>query len=167
MNAEPKMQKPRMHITIDRAIDPEDLEAVRMLFREYGDTLGISLESQNFARELAELPGRYLPPAGCLLLARADGEPAGVVGLKPLPDGTCEMKRLYVRPQYRSMRLGRGLVERLIDEARELGYRALRLDTLPRRMGPAVGLYESLGFRRIPAYWDNPLEGVEYMELTL
>lgn len=86
-------QEQRMNITIERATGPEDLEAVRMLFREYGDTLDVSLESQNFAQELAGLPGRYVPPGGCLLLARADEEPAGVVGLKALPDGTCEMKR--------------------------------------------------------------------------
>ncbi len=156
-----------MTITIDHIAGPEDLAAVRMLFREYADTLGVSLESQNFAQELDALPGSYVPPAGCLLLARADREPAGVVGLKPLPDGTCEMKRLYVRPQYRSLRLGRALVERLIGEAQGLGYSRLRLDTLPHRMAPAVALYESLGFRRVPAYWNNPLEGAEYMELNL
>ena len=118
-------------------------------------------------KELAGLPGPYAPPAGALLLAIVDRNYAGCVALKKLADGVCEMKRLYVRPHCRKTGLGRRLVERLIEEARRLDYRILRLDTLPDKMGRAVALYQSLGFVSISPYWNSPLTGTEYMELNL
>ena len=156
-----------MDPVIQRAANPDALQAVRDLCREYADALGVDLETQNLSQELAELPGQYAPPSGCLLLATAHGQPAGCVAFKYLSDGICEMKRLYVRPQYRRTGLGRALAERLIHEARLLGYTRMRLDTLPERMGRAVALYHALGFVNIPPYWNNVLPGIEYMELTL
>lgn len=154
-------------MTIHNVSSLEELPIIRTLFQEYADSLGFSLESQNFAQELDELPGKYAPPTGCLLLAMVDGEPAGIVALRPQSHDACEMKRLYVRPQYRKLGLGRALVERVIEEARVLGYRVLRLDTIPTLMERAVALYTALGFERIPPYWNNVLPGAEYMELRL
>ena len=129
--------------------------------------MGIDLCFQNFEQELAELPGHYAPPSGCLLLATVGDEPAGCVALKKLADGVCEMKRLYVRSQCRGTGLGRTLAEQIIREAQVLGYEAIRLDTVPSRMGSAVGLYRSLGFRDIPPYCFNPMPGALFLELHL
>jgi putative acetyltransferase len=153
--------------TVRTVTSADELEPVRVLFREYADSLGFDLCFQDFERELAELPGRYAPPSGCLLLATVGGEPAGCVALKRLVDGVCEMKRLYVRSRYRGMGLGRTLVEGIVREARRLGYRAMRLDTVPSVMDSAVALYRALGFRDIPAYCFNPVPGALYMELPL
>ncbi len=153
--------------TIQQAASSADFEAFRIMCREYAEALGVDLEAQNLTKELAGLPGQYAPPAGVLLLASVDGNHAGCVALKKLADGICEMKRLYVRPHFRKTGLGRRLVERLIEEARTLGYRILRLDTLPDKMGRAVALYRALGFVSIPPYWNSPLPGTEYMELKL
>jgi putative acetyltransferase len=144
-----------------------DLEDVRTLFREYAAWLGIDLCFQGFDQELAMLPGRYAPPAGRLLLAELDGRLAGVIGLRDLSDGVCEMKRLYVRDFARGHGAGRALAERLVAEAKAAGYRAMRLDTLRSDMPRANALYESLGFREIDAYYHNPVAGVRYMELDL
>lgn len=152
---------------IRRAIEPEDIDAVRSLFREYSDSLGIDLSFQDFPQELAGLPGRYGPPSGCLLLATVDGGAAGCVGLRRLADGVCEMKRLYVRLRHRGTGLGRRLAERVVWEARALGYQRVRLDTIPSLMGRAVELYRSLGFTEIDPYRDNPVEGAVFMELRL
>lgn len=156
-----------MSLVIQHATSPDGFQAVRELCREYADALGVDLETQNLSQELAQLPGPYAPPSGCLLLATAQSEPAGCVAFKSLSDGICEMKRLYVRPPYRRTGAGRALAERLIQEARLHGYTTMRLDTLPERMGRAVALYRALGFVNIPPYWNNPLPGIEYMELTL
>lgn len=156
-----------MDVTIHRVTNPEQLPIIRELFQEYASSLGFSLESQNFAQELDELPGKYAPPTGSLLLATVNGEPAGIVALRPQADSVCEMKRLYVRPQYRKLGLGRVLVERVIEEGRALGYQVIRLDTIPAIMERAVALYTALGFEKIPPYWNNILPGAEYMELTL
>jgi putative acetyltransferase len=143
------------------------MEPVRVLFREYSASLSFDLCFQNFEQELADLPGQYAPPSGCLLLATAGGEPAGCVALKRLADGACEMKRLYVRARHRGTGLGRTLAERIIREAQRLGYHAIRLDTVPSVMVGAVALYRSLGFKEIPAYCHNPIPGALFMELDL
>jgi ribosomal protein S18 acetylase RimI-like enzyme len=146
---------------------PEDIERVRRLFRAYADWLGVDLCFQDFERELAELPGCYAAPAGRLLIARVGGEVAGCVGLRPLEQGVCEMKRLWVEPGFAGRGLGRELAERIVAAARQIGYRRMRLDTLPARMPAAQHLYAALGFREIPPYYHNPLAGVVMLELEL
>ena len=145
---------------------PEDMAHVRRLFRAYADWLEVDLCFQGFERELAELPGCYAPPAGRLLIARMGGEVAGCVGLRPLEPGVCEMKRLWVEPGFAGRGIGRALAERIVTDARQIGYRRMRLDTLPARMPAAQHLYASLGFREIPAYYHNPLPGVVMLELV-
>ena len=132
-----------------------------MLFREYASSLGVDLSFQHFEEELAALPGDYAPPRGRLLLT-CDG----CVALRPLSSDVCEMKRLYVRPDARGTGVGRALVQRVIDEARSIGYRAMRLDTLP-SMTAAAAMYRAFGFREIDAYRFNPVEGTKYFELEL
>jgi GNAT superfamily N-acetyltransferase len=143
-----------------------DMAAVAALFRAYADWLGIDLTFQDFETELATLPGDYAPPAGRLLLAEVDGRPVGCVGLRPLESGIGEVKRLYLRPAFQGRGLGRRLAEAVVAEARSIGYRALRLDTLA-RLTAANALYASLGFRPIPPYYHNPNAGVLYYELDL
>jgi ribosomal protein S18 acetylase RimI-like enzyme len=143
----------------------EKMEPVRLLFREYAGTLSFNLCFQNFERELAELPGQYAPPCGCIILATVENEPAGCVALKKLDDRVSEMKRLYVRDQYRGTGLGRSLAVQILSEAKRLGYHTIRLDTIPSQMGNAVALYRSLGFREVPAYCFNPVPGAMFMEL--
>jgi GNAT superfamily N-acetyltransferase len=156
-----------MSRTIKCATEPHELETIRGLFREYVDSLGLDLGFQGFEGELADLPGRYAPPSGCLLLATVDGEPAGCVALRPLDDGACEMKRLYVRPQHRGTGLGRALAERIVQEARELRYGRIRLDTIPSIMAGAVAAYRELGFKTIAPYCDNPIPETLFLELRL
>ena len=144
----------------------ERVSTVRTLFREYADALEVDLGFQDFDRELAELPGDYAPPAGRLLLALDDDDPAGCVGLRPFEPRVCEMKRLYVRPAFRGTGLGRLLVERIVAAGRDAGYERMRLDTLP-TMAPARALYRSLGFVEIEAYRPNPVHGTTYFELAL
>jgi len=153
-------------IEIVKVETEKQLNAVRVLFLEYAAALGHDLGFQDFEKELAGLPGRYAPPEGGLLLADSDGEPAGCAGLRRLEPGVCEMKRMYVRADFRSLRLGRRLAEAVLEEARRLGYRRMRLDTLV-EMRAANRLYESLGFKDIPAYYHNPLPGARFMELEL
>ena len=151
--------------TIEHA-SPEEIEAVRRLFLEYQESLGVDLCFQGFDRELAELPGDYVPPEGCLLLARAGEEAVACVALRRLDSETCEMKRLYVRPTQRGLGLGRALAEAVIAEARLTGYRRMRLDTLP-SMTEAAALYERLGFREIEPYTANPVPGARFLQLVL
>lgn len=151
---------------IAEALDRDAVQACRQLFAEYQQGLGVSLCFQGFDRELAALPGDYARPRGRLLLARISGEPAGCVALRPLAEGAGEMKRLYVRDAFRGMGLGRALTECVIDEARALGYRTLKLDTLP-TLKRALALYAELGFVDTPAYNDNPVEGVRFLALDL
>ena len=144
----------------------DQIRQVRKLFREYVDATGACECFEGFGKEIAGLPGPYRPPTGQLLLAELDGRSAGCVALRRLDDGISEMKRLYVRPAFRRRNLGRQLAEASITEARRIGYRAMRLDTLS-SMVAARALYQSLGFRAIPRYNDNPGAGVIYLELRL
>ena len=139
---------------------------VRQLFREYADALGIDLCFQDFETELASLPGKYTPPQGRLILAWVDGEAAGCVALRPIDGETCEMKRLYIKPQFRRHHLGRHLAERICREAREAGYRKICLDTLP-SMSSATQLYATLGFQPVEPYVFNPIEGAIFLGLNL
>jgi ribosomal protein S18 acetylase RimI-like enzyme len=149
-----------------QAQTPDDLQTIRELFIEYAAGLGVDLGFQGFATELDTLPGAYAPPTGRLLLSRMGDEAAGCVGLRRLEPDVCEMKRLYVRPAFRGQRLGQTLAQAVIADARQLGYRYMRLDTLP-AMRDALGLYRRLGFRDIPAYRHNPVPGALFLELEL
>ena len=144
----------------------EDLLEIQNLFEEYAASLAINLDFQGFDEELAGLPGEYAPPNGCLLLAQWKGQTAGCVGLRKFSPGICEMKRLYTKPHFRGLGIGRALCEEVIARARQCGYQRMRLDTLP-SMEMAKGLYGSLGFREIKPYRFNPVEGASFMELTL
>ena len=154
-------------IELIQAATPEEIAVARGIFREYEAWLGLDLCFQGFEEELRNLPGKYEPPWGRLYLAYADGELGGCIALRSLRDGVCEMKRLFVREEFRGRRIGQILIERLIEDARQIGYKRMRLDTFPPKMGKAVRLYESYGFREIPAYYNNPTEGVLFMELQL
>jgi GNAT superfamily N-acetyltransferase len=152
----------RFQLTKARAA--EEIAAVARLFREYADWLGVDLSFQDFESELANLPGKYAPPFGELLLARSvDSDALGCVGVRPLGGSeVCEMKRLYVRPHARGLGVGRALVTAILSAAKELGYAEMKLDTLS-SMQEAVTLYKQFGFAEIPAYYDNPVEGVIYL----
>jgi len=150
-----------------QAESAEHVTCARELFKEYAAALGINLCFQNFDQELAELPGAYAPPDGRLLFALHGNKIAGCIALRKIGDEACEMKRLYVRPEFRGRQIGRALVERLIREAREIGYMRMRLDTLPAKMDEAIALYRSLGFREIEPYYHNPVAGALFMELLL
>src|SRR5690349_25065736 len=150
-----------------QASSPTEVDQARELFREYEAWLNLDLCFQNFEKELLELPGTYALPAGRLLLAFADDELAGCVALRKLSDDVCEMKRLFLRPQFHGRGLGRDLAQRIIEEARVIGYQRLRLDTLSEQMGNAIGLYRALGFREIQPYYDNPVPGALFLELDL
>ena len=160
--------------TLIHAATPAQLEQVRALLLEYGQSLGFSLCFQSFDAEIAGLPGDYAPPTGRLLLAEVEGKPAGCVALHRLGESCadkrellCEMKRLYVRPDFRGHQLGRRLVEEVMRAARGIGYKKMRLDTVEPIMGHAVALYRELGFREIAPYCENPIAGALYMELEL
>jgi ribosomal protein S18 acetylase RimI-like enzyme len=143
-----------------------EVEAVRDLFREYAAQLNVDLGFQAFDQELAGLPGAYAPPRGCLLLARIGRDTAGCVALRPRDGDTCEMKRLYVRPEFRGRGLGRRLARRVIGEARRMGYRRMVLDTLE-SMEAARRLYASLGFAPTAPYYPSPLPGARFLALRL
>ena len=149
------------------AESPRQIALARELFLEYGKSLGFNLCFQSFDEELAGLPGDYAPPDGRLLLAEYDGALTGCVALHKLEPHVCEMKRLYVRPQFRGKGVGLALAETIIWEARAIGYRRMRLDTIEPVMQAAVAMYRRLGFTEIAAYRPNPIAGAMYMELEL
>ncbi len=153
-------------MTISPAGTPEDLALARQLFEEYAAWLGVDLSFQGFAAELAGLPGAYAPPRGRLLLAVTDDGAAGCVALRPLSDGVCEMKRLYVRSAFRGQGIGRLLADQVVADARAIGYRTMKLDTLP-RMQAALRIYAALGFARCAAYYETPLADTVFMQLQL
>jgi len=154
-------------ISIDPAEGAAEMAVVRQLFLEYAGWLDFDLCFQDFDQELATLPGKYAPPQGGLWLARVGGGLAGVVGLRPLDEDVCELKRLWVRPAFRGHGLGRRLTETAIAAARATGYSAIRLDTIGRLMQEARALYESLGFHETAPYYRNPHPGADYLELDL
>lgn len=143
-----------------------DLDAARVLITEYVDSLPVDVSYEHVPEECAALPGAYAPPGGELLLAIVDGRPAGCIALRPLDRETCEMKRVYLRPLHRGAGIGRALAAAIVDAARRIGYRRMRLDTLS-SMSAAVSLYASMGFRPIPPYRSIPAEGAVFMELDL
>jgi putative acetyltransferase len=154
-------------LTFAQAESLTQIAQARELFREYAQSLGFSLCFQNFDEELAALPGDYAPPHGRLLLVEYQAQLAACVALHKLEPTICEMKRLYLRPQFRGKGLGRVLAERIIAEAREIGYRQMRLDTVEPVMKDAVAMYRKLGFKEIDPYCSNPMAGAIYMELEL
>jgi len=145
---------------------PGELPAIKGLFQEYAESLDFELDFQDFREELAALPGKYAPPLGSILVAREDGETVGCVAVRPLGEQICEMKRLYVKPAHRGRKVGRQLALAIIEEAKRLGYKAMRLDTVV-AMKEASALYKALGFQPIDAYCYNPLPGAMYFELKL
>ena len=144
-----------------------NLDEAWKLFTEYARSLNFSLCFQGLDLELQQLPGPYTPPDGRLYIAVQDGSTAGCIALKRLGPGICEMKRLYVRPEFRGRGLARRMAQRLISDARAEGYEFMRLDTIGALMPEAMALYRSLGFNEIPPYYDNPVPGATYLELKL
>jgi ribosomal protein S18 acetylase RimI-like enzyme len=158
----------RVHADIEvaSAATPAEVDEARGLFQEYAAAVGIDLEFQGFAQELRDLPGAYVPPQGCLLLARVGRRLAGCVAVRPLNDDCCELKRLYVRPEFRGAGAGRALAVAAIERARSGGYTRMRLDTIP-SMTAARALYSKLGFLQVEPYRFNPVSGTSFMELAL
>jgi putative acetyltransferase len=150
-----------------QAESPAQIAEARELFLEYAQSLGFSLCFQSFDKELSNLPGDYAPPEGRLLLAEYESQLAGCAALHPLEAGICEMKRLYLRPPFRGKGLGRALADRIISEARQIGYQRIRLDTVEPVMKDALAMYRKIGFREIAPYRSNPIAGALYMELLL
>jgi ribosomal protein S18 acetylase RimI-like enzyme len=148
------------------AMIPGDLMAVRSLFQEYAESLDFELDFQDFREELETLPGKYTAPKGSILVAKENGETLGCVAVRPLGSEICEMKRLYVKPAHRGKKVGRELAVAIIEEAKRLGYKAMRLDTVE-AMKEASALYRALGFQQIEPYCYNPLPGAMYFELKL
>lgn len=153
--------------SIIQAQTPAHIDTARALFTEYETALDLDLCFQGFEAELRDLPGKYALPTGRLLLAFDDDMAAGCIAMRALADGVCEMKRLFVRDEFKGKGIGRALIDALIAAAREEGYSKMRLDTFPPKMAKAVSLYEAYGFREIAPYYNNPNEGVLYMELDL
>ncbi|GED69280.1 acetyltransferase CD1211 [Brevibacillus reuszeri] len=153
-------------LSIGRVTGENQYQQVRELFTEYVDSLGIDLSFQNIETELQSLPGEYAEPEGCILLATYEEQTAGCVALRKIDEDVCEMKRLYVKPNYKGKGIGRELASSIIEEAKKRGYSYIRLDTLP-TMGQAISLYSSLGFYEIEPYRFNPIQGTKYLELGL
>ncbi|KAI9715017.1 MAG: hypothetical protein M1812_006231 [Candelaria pacifica] len=156
-------------ISIHPVRTPSDITSTRNLFTAYASTLNLDLSFQSFSNELATLPGKYAPTPGEIYLATNSltQEALGCVAVRPIePKGCCEMKRLYVSPKARGIGLGKKLVERVIEAAREKGYRVMKLDTLP-EMVEAIRVYEGFGFVRGERYYDTPIDGTVFLELRL
>lgn len=166
-NNRPKARLDKTMINIRIAESDSDIEEARTLFREYEEWLGLDLCFQGFEDELAGLPGKYAPPSGRLFLASFYGGTSGCIAIRGLDDGYCEMKRLYLRENARGHGIGKILVDFAISEARQIGYKAMRLDTFPPKMENAMKLYESRGFKSIEPYYANPHDDVLFMELAL
>lgn len=154
-------------IEIIYAETKEHINHTKLLFIEYAYSLDFSLCFQDFDNEVDTLPGKYSPPDGFILLALSNSKCAGCIALKKLDEGICEMKRLYVRPEYRNLGIGKLLVEKLIEEARKIGYSKMKLDTISEKMPTAVDIYSKHGFKKIDAYYENPNPHTLYMELEL
>lgn len=154
-------------IEVVQAETPEQIEQARTLFREYEMWFGLSLCFQNFDEEVANLPGKYAKPDGRLFLAFSGEKIAGCIALRKLEEKVCEMKRLFVREEFRGLRIGKLLIEKVIEEAKLAGYEKMRLDTFPPKMSKAVKLYASYDFREISPYYQNPYDKVLYMEREL
>lgn len=148
-------------MSIEISLAYSDLETIKVLFQEYSTMLKVDLEFQDYEKELKNLPGKYALPEGRLYLANYNGEAAGCIALRKLKNGYCEIKRLYVRPNYRGHKLGEYLMQIVIAEAEKLGYKKIYLDTLI-SLKSAVKLYRKMDFYEIPAYYNNPLENVLY-----
>ncbi len=153
-------------VNIIQVATNESIETVKTLIRDYAESLAFDLDFQNFDQEMDDFPGQYALPKGRLYLAMVENQPAGCVALRDLGDGICEMKRLYVKPDYRGQKIGRLLAQTVIRTARELGYERMRLDTIP-SMKQANMLYKALGFKEIEPYRFNPIEGAAFFELNL
>lgn len=145
---------------------PKEISEVKKLIQEYGQSLKINLSLQDFKKELNELPGKYSAPRGTLIMVKVNGKSAGCVALKEMNQDSCEMKRLYVRNEFRGQGIGKLMVTQLIKEAKELKYTYMNLDTLP-GMLRAQEIYKSYGFYDVNPYVYNPVDGVRYMELKL
>ena len=155
-------------LTIVKAETPAQVSTARGMIEEYAAWLEFKLCFQGHEEEIQSLPGKYAPPSGRLLLALWDGRPAGVIALRPLEElGVCEMKRLYVRPEFRGHQIGRILAERIIGEAVEIGYSRMRLDTISGKMNSAIAMYRTLGFAEIDPYYKTPVGETLFMELAL
>ncbi len=142
-----------------------ELQEVREIFIEYAEFLKVDLSFQDFEKELETLHQVYVPPMGCIILAKDHSQVLGCIALKPIGEGVCEMKRLYVRPGARGKSLGKKLVEELIDFAKKVGYKTMKLDTIS-SLKEAINLYQSKGFVKTEPYVYNPLSDVLYFELT-
>lgn len=164
----PALEKPAIHLLTPSS--PAEMDAVRDIFREYADSLGVDLCFQDFEKELISLPGDYVQPRGALLLAQVEGAIAGCCALRPLDSAdypnASEMKRLYVRKAFRGFGLGRELAEAMLDRARQAGYACVLLDTLD-DMESARALYTDLGFEEIPPYYHNPIAGAHYLKADI
>ncbi|HET9283160.1 MAG TPA: GNAT family N-acetyltransferase [Candidatus Angelobacter sp.] len=157
-------------LTILQAETPEQIATARELMVEYSTRLGVDLCFQGFEEEIRVLPGKYAAPSGRLLLALLDEKPAGVIALRPIGEkreGLCEMKRLFVRPEFRGHGIGRILAERVIAEAEGIGYKRMRLDTMPGKMDSAIAMYRELGFTETQPYYKTPVNQTLFMELAL
>ncbi|MHA2298755.1 MAG: GNAT family N-acetyltransferase [Candidatus Hodarchaeales archaeon] len=154
-------------IQIEKAHSGENLIHVRKVMLEYVNSLDFDLlDFQDFEKEFARLPGEYGPPEGCLLLAMYDNQAAGCVALRKIDENVCEMKRLHVLPIFQRKGIGKALSETIIQEAREIGYKRMLLDTVP-SMKSALKLYYSLGFKEIDPYRYNPIDGAKFLELII
>jgi ribosomal protein S18 acetylase RimI-like enzyme len=157
----------KRNLRIFEPSNQKDITEIKKLFNEYAESLNFDLCFQGFDEELASLPGKYAPPDGFILLAEQDAKIAGCIALRKLDEGTCEMKRLFVRPEFRGLKIGKKLCDELITRAKLMGYKKMRLDTIKEQMKDAIKLYKSYGFIEIPPYYYNPQKGVIFMELSL